>query len=160
MESDRGEIENLLSRYCQLYDDGDLATYAALFDQGSISGPLGTLKGRDEVFEAQTRTCILYDGIPRTRHVITNIIIDVDDNAMTATASCYLTVFQEAPGFPLQVIFVGQYFDELKKIEGTWHFHHRRAVPHLWGDSSRTTRTPRDVMIRDGGYAEPTAGSG
>ena len=144
MESDRGAIENLLARYCQLYDDGDLKGYAALFEGASIDGPLGSLYGAEKVFDVQTRTCIMYDGVPRTRHVITNLIIDIADDGLTATASCYVTIFQQTPDVPLQPIYVGQYFDELKKVEGTWRFHVRRAVPYLMGDVSHHSRHGQD----------------
>lgn len=56
--------------------------------------------------------------------------------AGTATARCYVTIYQATPTFALQVIFVGQYLDDLAKIEGTWWFKQRVAVPHLVGDLS------------------------
>jgi hypothetical protein len=47
-----------------------------------------------------------------------------------------VTIFQATPTFPLQVIYVGQYVDALAKIDGTWWFTERRAVPQLVGDLS------------------------
>jgi 3-phenylpropionate/cinnamic acid dioxygenase small subunit len=133
VESDRGAIENLLARYCQVYDDGDLEAYAALFEGATIDGPLGTLVGAKEVFETQSRTCIMYDGIPRTRHCISNISIDVATDGFEATASCYVTIFQQTPDLPLQPIYVGQYVDQLRKVHGEWRFYHRTAIPFLFG---------------------------
>ena len=140
VEDDRGAIQNLLARYCQVYDDGDLAAYAALFEGATIDGPLGQLNGSQEVFDRQTQTCVMYDGIPRTRHCITNVSIEIADDALTARASCYVTIIQQTPELPLQPIFVGQYRDELKKVRGEWRFHHREAVPFLVGDTTHHSR--------------------
>ena len=37
---------------------------------------------------------ILYDGSPRTRHLMDNLIIDLVDGADEATGRCYYTVLQ------------------------------------------------------------------
>jgi hypothetical protein len=44
------------------------------------------------------------DGTPRTKHVTTNITINVDDAAGTATSRAYFTVLQALPGLALQPI--------------------------------------------------------
>jgi hypothetical protein len=134
--SDRDEIENLLARYCETYDAGDFGAYAALFAHGRVVGPTGSFSTPAEIEAYHTANCRLYDGRPMTRHVTTNIEIHVDEAAGTATARSYVTVHQATPTFPLQVIFVGQYLDELAKLDGTWWFTERRAVPHLVGDLS------------------------
>lgn len=136
MARDRDEIENLLARYCETYDAGDFAAYAALFAHGRVSGPTGAFETPDEIVAYHTRNCRLYDGSPMTRHVTTNIEIHVDPAAATATSRSYVTIYQATPTFPLQVIFVGQYLDDFVKIDGTWWFAHRVAVPHLVGDLS------------------------
>src|ERR1700722_3446836 len=42
---------------------------------------------------------ILYaDGTPRTRHLVTNTIIEVDESAGRATARSYNTTLQQVPG--------------------------------------------------------------
>ena len=71
-----------------------------------------------------------------TRHVTTNLEIHVDEDAGTATARSYVTIYQATPTFPLQVIYVGQYLDDLVRVDGTWWFAQRTAVPHLVGDLS------------------------
>jgi 3-phenylpropionate/cinnamic acid dioxygenase small subunit len=134
--SDRDEIENLLARYCSTYDAGDFEAYAALFTHGRVVGPTGSFDSPEQIVEYHRRNCRLYDGSPRTRHVNTNLEIHVDEGAGTATASSYVTIYQATPDFPLQVIFVGRYLDELTKIDGTWWFARREAVAELVGDLS------------------------
>jgi 3-phenylpropionate/cinnamic acid dioxygenase small subunit len=135
--SDRDRIENLLARYCELYDDGDFAGYAALFEGARVVGPTATLTGAAEVQAYHERNCLLYDGSPRTRHVTTNLHIEVDETARTARARSYVTVLQATADFALQVIFVGAYRDQLAEVDGEWRFVEREAVPFLVGDLSR-----------------------
>ena len=136
MSAHRDEIENLLARYCELYDVGDFVGYAALFQHGSIAGPTGAFTSPEEIVAYHRENCILYDGSPQTMHVTTNVNIEVADGARTASARSYVTVYQAAPGFPLQTIFVGQYLDELHQVDGRWWFLQRRAVARLVGDLS------------------------
>ena len=56
------------------------------------------MRGREaveKIFRAMVR--VYEDGTPRTKHVTTNIRIDVDDDAGTAEAHSYVTVFQALP---------------------------------------------------------------
>ena len=140
MTSDRDEIENLLARYCETYDAGDFAAYAALFAHGRVAGPTGAFETPEEIVAYHLKNCLLYDGSPMTRHVTTNIEIHVDAANATATSRSYVTIYQATPTFPLQVIFVGQYLDEFTKVDGTWWFATRVAVPHLVGDLSAHAR--------------------
>jgi 3-phenylpropionate/cinnamic acid dioxygenase small subunit len=132
----RGEIQNLMARYCRTYDDGDLEGYAELFRRGTISG----MSTPEEIVAFHREGIYSYDGQPRTRHVITNVAIDVDEDAGTATGSSYVTVYQALPDFPLQPILIGSYIDRFQRIDGTWYFANRRFEDHLWGDTSHHSR--------------------
>jgi 3-phenylpropionate/cinnamic acid dioxygenase small subunit len=133
MADDRAEIENLLARYCELFDSGDFEGYSQLFADGSVSGHVGS----DAVRKHQEDSTILYNGLPHTRHLTTNIHIEIADDGQTAEARSYVTVFQALEDFPLQPIFMGQYQDKLKKVDGRWRFSERVAEPYLAGDISR-----------------------
>jgi 3-phenylpropionate/cinnamic acid dioxygenase small subunit len=137
---DRGQIENLMSRYCRLYDSGDFEGYAQLFAGARVVGPLATLQGIDEIAAYHRANCLLYDGTPQTRHVTTNIEIEVAPDGLTATGRSYVTIYQALPDFPLQAIFVGGYHDEFVKNDGEWRFAQREAVPYFVGDLSRHAR--------------------
>jgi hypothetical protein len=133
------EIQNLIARYSFLYDDGDLDGYADLFSKGSISG----MTTHDEIVKFHLDQTYRYDGEPKTRHVIGNSAIDVDEENGTASSRSYAVIYQAVPGFPLQPILIGSYVDEFHRIEGRWWFKNREFEPHLRGDMSRHGR-PRE----------------
>jgi len=82
-------------------------------------------------------TVIVYeDGTPRTKHVATNIIIDLDGDTGTATARSYVTVLQATPGFALQTIAAGHYLDRFERRHGQWRFTERNVRIDLVGDVS------------------------
>ena len=132
-------IHTLLSVCAERIDSADFAGAAALFEHGSYSLRRGdtvtTFAGRAGVEAGIARTVRLYpDGTLRTKHVITNVIIELAGD--TATSRCYCTVFQAADGFPLQPIAAGRYHDRFEKVDGTWRFAERVFVSHLIGDLS------------------------
>lgn len=128
------EISDLMFRYAELFDTGRFDEFAQLFEHGRWH--------KAEPGAAATREWIgehvrLYDGQTRTKHVTTNVVVDVDESADTATASAYVTIFQAAPNFPLQPIFAGRYQDRLARIDGRWWFTERIVINDLYGDISR-----------------------
>ncbi len=132
------EIENLLHVYAERIDAGDLDGVAELFTHGRIQpGAAATFEGRDQVrgmYEAATR---LYEnGTPLTRHVTTNSIIEVDEEAGTASARSSYTVFQRTEKLSLQPIIVGRYHDSFRRIDGRWWFDTRVMLVDLVGDLS------------------------
>ena len=137
---DRGQIENLLARYCELFDSGDLDAYVALFEEASIANQFVTSEGPGELRAFFERNGIFYNGVPHTRHLTTNIYIDIADDGQTAISRSYVTILQALSDFPLQPVFVGQYQDELMKRDGKWRFKSRRCEPFLAGDLSRHAR--------------------
>jgi len=78
----------------------------------------------------------LYDGIPRTTHLSTNVIIEIDDDGLGATVQSRYLVLQETSEFPLQPIIVGRYHDRIACVDGTWRFAERRFLIDLVGDMS------------------------
>ena len=72
------------------------------------------------------------DGTPRTKHVTTNLIVEVDDDAGTATGRSYFTVLQAVPGLPLQPIVAGRYHDRFVR-DGVGVAVRRAAVLHRPG---------------------------
>ena len=83
----------------------------------------------------------LYDGTPRTKHVITNLIVTVDDDAISATARCSFSVLQGVvPGEPLRVVVAGRYADRFERGPKGWRFADRLFTADLAGDQSRHFR--------------------
>ena len=133
------ELGNLIARYAEAIDAGDFDAVAHLLDEAGVGGvdegPL--LRGRDEVRRLFASTARLYpDGTPRTKHVTTNLILEIDEPAGTATARSYWTVLQAVPGLPLQPILAGRYHDRFARRDGRWRFSERRYLVDLVGDVS------------------------
>ena len=133
------EIAALIHAYARRLDAGDLDGVAALFEHATWrSASTGSvLRGTNEVRAVYDRVH-LYDGSPRTKHVITNLDIALEPAANRATAECYFTVLQGiVPGEPIQVILSGQYVDCFEKVNSRWRFSDRLFVADLIGDQRR-----------------------
>jgi 3-phenylpropionate/cinnamic acid dioxygenase small subunit len=83
------------------------------------------------------------DGTPRTKHVTTNITIEINQEAGTALSRSYFTALQALPGLALQPIAVGRYHDRFDYHDGQWRFTERRVLLDLIGDVSRYLRHAR-----------------
>ncbi|WP_103343382.1 nuclear transport factor 2 family protein [Amycolatopsis sp. CA-126428] len=136
-------LENLIFSYASLVDAGDFAGVGELFAEGAFAGTGGVLQGAAAVERMLRETVIVYeDGTPRTKHVTTNVALEVSD--ATASGRAYFTVLQAVPGLPLQTIAAGRYEDSFTLTDGGWRFTERRAVVDLVGDISHHLR-PRAV---------------
>ena len=120
------EIVNLLYRYAECMDSGDLAGAAALFEHAVLRVGEAETVDAAGMLAFWTSMVILYpDGTPRTKHLVTNPIIEVDEEAGAASCRSYYTVLQQAGDFPLQVIVSGRYHDEFERFEDRWRFSYR-----------------------------------
>ena len=139
-------ITNLLATYAECIDTGDLERGALLFAHAQIKvgvGPAGaTLIDSAALLKLWRDNVILHaDGTPRTKHVITNANIDVDESAGMATCHSYYTVFQQLEGFPLQPIIAGRYHDTFERVSDSWRWTFRDyTLIDLVGDLSRHLR--------------------
>ena len=138
--SDRA-IENLIATYAELVDDGDFAGVGALLADATITGAAGSVSGRDAIETMLRDNLIVYDdGTPRTKHVTTNVAIEVDEEAGTAVSRAYFTALQALPDLALQPIVSGRYHDRFERRDGRWRFVERRVRTDLVGDASRHLR--------------------
>ena len=96
----------------------------------------------DQMLDTFRRTTIRHpDGTLRTRHVITNPIVEVDEEADAATCRSYYTVFQQTDTLPLQPIVSGRYDDRFERVDGKWRFALRDYTKvDLLGDLSQHLR--------------------
>lgn len=138
-------ITNLLYRYAELMDAGELEGVAALFAHATVRlGDGTTIEGAEAMLALWRANVRLHDcGTPRTKHVITNPIVEMDASGGTATCRSYYTVLQAAPGLPLQVIGAGRYHDRFEQIAGTWRFAERDySLFDLHGDLTQHLLQP------------------
>jgi hypothetical protein len=136
MMDDRAAITALIFAYAERLDAGDLAGVAEVLADATLrtDGQPGAMHGRDEIYALYSGTVLLYNGRPSTRHVTTNLVIDIDARTDTAAARSYFTVFQARPELPLQPIIAGSYRDRFTKRNGAWAFAERVMVIELIGD--------------------------
>jgi 3-phenylpropionate/cinnamic acid dioxygenase small subunit len=140
--SSEREIENLIGSYAFLVDDGDFDGLGALLNQCDFTlGDGPTIRGKVAIAKFAGDALRVYDdGTPRTRHVTTNIIIEVDEEAGVARSRSYYTVFQATPGFALQPIACWRYADRFTRADGKWRFAERSVQGGLAGDLSHHRR--------------------
>jgi 3-phenylpropionate/cinnamic acid dioxygenase small subunit len=140
MPNSAREIENLLYRYAELIDGGDLPGVAHLFAHGCIkpgheAAPEASAEGEEAVLAMYRAATRLYpDGTPRTRHLTTNAIILVEEGGDRASSRSYFTVVQQTDVLPLQPIISGRYHDSFHRIEGQWWFDTRVMLVDLAGN--------------------------
>ncbi len=137
-------LENLLYEYAERIDAGDFDGVAELFADGRIhgvpDGPPGTVyEGRDRVREMYERSTRRYPdtGTPKTRHLVTNAIVTVDEQTGTGASRSCFTVLQSTPALPLQPIIAGRYHDTFRHLAGRWRFDTRVMHVDLVGDLSQ-----------------------
>ena len=102
-------IRALIGAYAERLDAGDLDGAAALFEHGGFRSARGgpALTGAPAVRRMYDPVILYDDGTPRTKHVLGNVVVDVDDAAGSARATCTFTVLQAAPDAPLRSVLCG-----------------------------------------------------
>jgi hypothetical protein len=136
MVDDVHAIKNIVLSYVEMLDLGDLEGLAQVFARATVRTPGGAneLRGAEAFKEFIERGVQFYDGIPSTKHVVTNIIVEIDDDRRTATARSYYTAFQARPECPLQPILAGRFHDRLERDSDAWHIVERVIYADLIGD--------------------------
>ena len=140
MTDARAGIERIVYGYADRVDAGDFAGMAELFRHARYKGggpdDPGVV-GAEPMLAIQEGIIRRYpDGTPRTKHVTTNLVIDADEDAGTASARSYFTVLQQVDDFPLQAIIAGRYHDQFERVDGEWRLTERIIFCDLIGDIS------------------------
>ncbi len=165
-EMNEKEITNLLYSYAQYIDSGDFDSAANLFSNAQIkldneSGPV-TYK---ELLTLWKKSIITYsDGTPKTKHLITNPILNINITKGTATCCSYYTVMQSTDTLPLQAIASGRYYDEFVRIKGEWRYSFRDySLRDAFGDMSHHSRNhtkPSSMLNSSNNGADQNEASG
>lgn len=131
-------IANLVFGYAERLDAGDIDGVADIFSQAVVISMVsgGSRSGIGENRDHYRGLVRLHsDGTPRTKHVTTNLLIEVDEAAGTATCRSYYTVLQCVTDvLTLQPIAAGRYHDDFVRDAGTWRFARRRIFLDLVGE--------------------------
>jgi hypothetical protein len=131
-------VAALVYRYPDLIDAGDFDGIGELFAHAVLRSGDSAIRGRDELVPMLKRLVRTYeDGRTSTKHIVTNLVIEVADDGLTATAKSYITVMQaRPPEFPLQAIASNRHFDRFERVDDVWRFVERVDVQDLVGDMS------------------------
>jgi hypothetical protein len=107
-ESSYRAIEGLIATYAEHVDDGDFAAVARLLAGATLVAGAGSVTDRDAIEKLLRDNVIVYaDGTPRTKHVTTNLAIEIDEDAGAAASRSYFTALQALPDLALQPIVSG-----------------------------------------------------
>lgn len=137
--SDGDHVRNLLGRYCERLDAGDMAGVGALFAEGRLATEDGTVlaTGADEVAAFYRRGTQLHDAAPRTKHLVVDTVLEPSPGGDSIVARSSYVVLQAIDGaLPLQPIIAGRYVDSFDRIRDAWTWVERRFAVDLLGDLS------------------------
>jgi 3-phenylpropionate/cinnamic acid dioxygenase small subunit len=132
-------ITTLMYRYAECVDAADFDGIGDLFARGEITnrGVPGAIVGRDAVAALYRKTNKVHPGgTLLTRHLTTNVVIDVDEAGDVAESRSSFVVFQATPAVPLQPIVTGRYRDRFERVDGEWGFAQREMSVEQVGDVS------------------------
>ena len=131
------DIERLLYRYAKYVDSAQWDELGRLFTHAEVRTSSGgeVARGAAAVVDQWSSFNKVHpDGTLRTRHLVTNVIIDIDESAGTAGAESYFMSFQATDRIPLQPIVGGRYRDRFRRIDGVWWFVERFIQVDQIGD--------------------------
>lgn len=125
--NDASGVRRLLALYCQLLDDRRYDEWSALFTDNGV----WALGGREYHGPAETRAFMdqLLRDRPhrRTRHLNTNLVIEVDGTEGRVTSD-YAMLAREPDDAPWTVIAFGRYVDRVVHSISGWQFAERRLT--------------------------------
>jgi hypothetical protein len=143
--NDVADITALIHEYAFRLDAGDFDGVAALFAHAELRSTRHdrVLRGAAEARTLYGPVIVYDDGTPRTMHQLTNVTVEVEDEAGgeaggeggAARARSYFTVLQ-VTGRGLRPILAGEYRDRFALVDGRWRFAERVFDPKLFGDLS------------------------
>lgn len=133
-------IRNLLGTYCEVMDTADWTALGRLFADGHLVDEKGReiARGAEAVTALWSTMVRVYDGSPRTRHLVTGPVITVQEQ--TALCRSAFTVLQQGEDGVLRIIAAGRYRDTFACTNGTWHFTERQFLLDQEGDMSGHAR--------------------
>ena len=137
--SDDLEIRNLIARYAELLNLGQLDELGELFRYGRITagGTSMVWAGSQEVVSMYRNAVHFNEKLPDTLLFTSNLQIQIEGD--TAKCKAYYVAMHEMGGAVVPVV-AGRYHDEFRRIDGAWWFHERCMFRDLVGDLSTHLR--------------------
>jgi hypothetical protein len=136
--SDVGDITALVHSYGLLLDAGDVDGVVSLFEHAAWRGDpnMEPLRGSAAVRPVYEQLLAVLGSL-KTKHLLSNLTVEVEEGGTTASSHCYWTVLQNTqPGAAIEVTLSGQYTDRFEKVDGTWRFADRLITTDLFGNAT------------------------
>jgi SnoaL-like domain len=129
-------IKNIIHSYAEMLDSGDLDGLGSLFERATLRthGADHELRGAAEVRRLIEDAVHLYDGVLSTKHLVTNVIVEVHEGRTSANARSYYAALQARPELPLQPILTGRWDDRFEREGARWYIVDRLIYVDLVGD--------------------------
>jgi ketosteroid isomerase-like protein len=163
---ERFAIREVLERYMRVNDDGDIDSALDLFDEDARYQVVGRIFRGHEEIKAFWLSVGWSTGFvpwtepgrelvqPRSSHISSNPIIDVQGDVATAESD-FLVVDRGEDG-RAKLVLVGRYRDRLGKgADGRWRFVARTGVSVARPGAAGTDSEWRTVLERPSAGAEP-----
>ena len=135
------QIANLFHRYADHIDNGELEMVAELLKDCTISDGDGNIlaRGRHEVLTMYTGMIRIYPetNTPQTQHVLSNLIVETQDQQDVVRASANFSVLQQLESGSIEPIICGKYQNTFHLVDGIWTFHRHTMQARIMGDLSR-----------------------
>jgi cyclohexanecarboxylate-CoA ligase len=147
------EIRNLVVQYPHTVDKGDFDGVGEFYDGVTIrafdrhGNQLGEphTRSKAEVIKFYEDIIVVDDdGNPNTQHLVSNIQVEVADDAQSATGRSTFTVFNQGEDFPLQCVITGFYEDRYERRDGRWRLVARDEIMGLIGELSHHLKMSLD----------------
>jgi ketosteroid isomerase-like protein len=133
-------ITKLVYEYAERIDAGDFDGVGELLQHTTLTfeGYDDAVSGHDAITRLYERSTRRYeDGTPRSKHVMTNVIVDVAEDGDTAQSRSYFTVLQAVRGaLALQPVIAGRYRHRYERVDGAWRVTSMHVIIDLVGDLS------------------------
>jgi hypothetical protein len=134
---DKQEITEVLTRYMRAVDRGDLDALRACYLPGAVEEHGGVFTGTAaDYVDSVARTLTHPKAI--TTHVLSNILIELDDDRASAFVECYVTAFARVRAG--DTLTVARMLDVFGKDGGRWGIRHRRLLWE-WNHDMDTTES-------------------
>jgi len=134
------EIANVLYEYGYRIDAGDFAGVGELLSDACLraDGTSLEVRGAEAIARHYAATTRLYEdtGTPKTKHVFSNLQLEIDEPAGTAKGRAHYVVFQQTEALPLQPIITGHYEHQFEKRGETWRIVEKKFFVDQPGDLS------------------------
>ena len=132
MDDDYREIANIVGLFSHHIDQREFAALAALFSDMTYRS-----NGIDYAVRGQADLALFYERVVdeanlrfagdaddaktvQHQHVFTNLVVEIDEAAQTASADYYGTVFAHSERKPHTARWSGRYQDRFRRIDGRW----------------------------------------